>query len=144
MPEDPETRRAMAELATAARSLGLQLDGNRLVKGDTSLDRPAIVFLKDARGGHFAVLRPVGNTGTMVQVIDPPHVPWIADYDQIVSGKTWTGRILVRRDAWIVRNMIPVLMAVAGCVLLVMGLSHGLRTVRGLRMRSTPSQHRQI
>ena len=121
---------SMAELATVGASLGLQLEGVQFARGDSPLDRPAIAFLKDAKGGHFAVLRPVGSTGTMVQVIDPPHVPWIADYDRVFSAKPWTGRILVRCDAWIVRNMISLLMAVAGCILLVAGITRGWRTVR--------------
>jgi len=121
---------SMAELAAAGGSLGLRLEGLRLAKGDKGLDRPAIAFLKDAKGGHFAVLRPVGSTGTMVQVIDPPHAPWIGDYDRVLSAEPWTGRVLVRRDAWIVRNMNPLLMALAGCILLVAGLARGWRTLR--------------
>ncbi|MGC8644430.1 MAG: cysteine peptidase family C39 domain-containing protein, partial [Isosphaeraceae bacterium] len=91
---------SMAELSTAARSLGLPLDGVKLVKGDKPLDRPAIAFFQNARGGHFAVLRPVGTTGTMVQVIDPPHVPLITDYDRILGSKGWTGRILLPSPPW--------------------------------------------
>lgn len=66
---------SMAELAAAARSLGLSLEGVRFDRGDRPPDRPAIMFLKDGQGGHFAVLRPVGTTGTMVQVIDPLRRP---------------------------------------------------------------------
>ena len=33
----------------------------------------------------------------MVQVIDPPSVPRILDYDRVFSGKSWTGRVLVAR-----------------------------------------------
>ena len=86
---------SMAELSAASRSLGLSLEGVRFVKGDKALDRPAIAFFKDEKGGHFAVLRPVGTTGTMVQVIDPPSAPWIADYDRVLASKPWTGRILI-------------------------------------------------
>jgi len=121
---------SMAELAAAARSLGLSLEGVRFGKPDKALDRPAIAFVKDARGGHFAVFRPVGTTGTMVQVIDLPHVPWIADYDRVFSAKPWTSRILIRRDAWIVRNIVPLLMAAAGCILFIAGFTRGRRAVR--------------
>ncbi|MGC8643672.1 MAG: cysteine peptidase family C39 domain-containing protein [Isosphaeraceae bacterium] len=86
---------SMAELSAAARALGLPLDGVKFVKGDKPLDRPAIALFQNARGDHFAVLRPVGTTGTMVQVIDPPHVPAIMDYDRILGSKGWTGRILL-------------------------------------------------
>ena len=89
---------SMGELKAAAANLGLILDGVRFNKGDKPLKRPAIAFLEDGSAGHFAVLRPVGTTGTMVQVIDPPHVPWIADYERILSTRSWTGRILVPRE----------------------------------------------
>jgi ABC-type bacteriocin/lantibiotic exporter with double-glycine peptidase domain len=135
---------SMAELAASSAALGFRLDGVRFGKGDQVLTRPVIAFFKSAEGGHFAVLRPVGTTGTMVQVIDPPHVSRIVDYTQVLSAKSWTGRILTARDAWIVRNMIPLLMAVAGWILLVLGLTRGLRTVRGLGVRSAASQHGQI
>lgn len=88
---------SMAELAAASRALGLALDGVQLAKGGPPLDRPAIVFLKDAQAGHFALLRPVGTTGTMVQVIDAPSAPQIVDMSRLVAMKSWTGRALVPR-----------------------------------------------
>ena len=66
---------SMAELAAVASRVGLSVEGIRCEQGDRPLDRPAIYFIKHAKGGHFAVFRPVGVTGTMVQVIDPPVVP---------------------------------------------------------------------
>jgi ABC-type bacteriocin/lantibiotic exporter with double-glycine peptidase domain len=92
---------SMAELAGASASLGLTLDGIRFDKDSQPLAKPAIAFFKDSRGGHFAVLRPVGTTGRMIQVINPPYVPFIADRDQVVAQKAWTGRVLVSRDSWI-------------------------------------------
>jgi hypothetical protein len=106
----------MAELAAASRSLGMELDGVEFVKGDKSPDRPAIAFLSDARGGHFAVLRPVGATGTMVQVIDPPHVPWITDCDRLLAARGWTGRILLPRERWSRRFAAPVAVAALGAI----------------------------
>ena len=114
---------SMAELIVAARSLGVELEGVEFGKGNGALNRPAIAFFKDAKGGHYAVLRPVGTTGTMVQVIDPPRVPWIVDYDRVFSAKPWTSRILIRRDAWIVRNKTPLLMATVGSSLLLLGFA---------------------
>lgn len=109
---------SMAELADAATSLGLGLEGVRFVQGDRALDRPAIAFIKDSRGGHFLVLRPVGTTGTMVQVIDPPHVPQIMDYERLFESRAWTGRILLPREPWLARHAVPIVLA-ALCVPLV-------------------------
>jgi hypothetical protein len=110
---------SMAELSAASRALGLDLEGVKFVKGDKELDRPAIAFLKDAKGGHFAVLRPVGTTGTMVQVIDPPYAPWIADYDRVLSTRSWTDRILVPRRPWLGRNAVSLSLAVVGATIFV-------------------------
>jgi ABC-type bacteriocin/lantibiotic exporter with double-glycine peptidase domain len=118
----PPSRRegySMAELSAASRSLGLEMEGIQFTKGDKALSRPAIAFLKDARGGHFAVLRPVGTTGKMVQVIDPPHAPWIADYDRVFSARPWTGRLLYPRASWSARYAHPLLLASVCSVLLI-------------------------
>ena len=112
---------SMTELAGAAWSLGLPLDGVKFMKGDKPLGRPAIAFFQNARGGHFAVLRPVGTTGTMVQVIDPPHVPLITDYDRILGSKGWTGRILLSGPPWYKRR--STFSAVAGVCLLFVALT---------------------
>lgn len=88
---------SMMELAKASSTLGLLLDGRKLTKSDRRLDRPAIAFLEDARGGHFAVVRPVGVTGTLVQVIDAPYAPRIVDIDRLFDSRQWTGRILIPR-----------------------------------------------
>ena len=123
---------SMADLAAASRSLGGRMEGVRFSCGreDMPLTRPAIAFVNGARGGHFAVLRPVGATGTMVQVIDPPGAPRITDYDRILSSKAWTGRVLVPRDPWIVRNAVPLATGAAGFVLLLAGLTLTLRATR--------------
>jgi hypothetical protein len=96
---DPEGY-SMAELAAASEALGLGLEGVRFAKGDPNPDRPAIAFVKNARGGHFTVLRPVATTGAMVQVIDPPAPPWITDYDRLFVDGLWTDRILIPRSPW--------------------------------------------
>jgi hypothetical protein len=54
----------------------------------------------------------------MVQVIDPPHVPWITDYDRLFASRPWTGRILLPRDPWPVRYAVPLSIAVA-CIPIV-------------------------
>jgi hypothetical protein len=132
---------SMTELATASAKLGLELEGVRFAQGDRPLDGAAIAFFRNGQNGHFAVLRPVGTTGTMVQVIDPPRAPWIADYERVVSGTTWTGRILVRRGAWMVRNQVPLLMALAGCVLLTLGMNQRLRIQSSRMLRITICKH---
>ena len=127
LPPRPRDGYSMAELAAASSSLGLGLEGVEFRRGDEALGHPAIVFLKSAKGGHFAVLRPVGTTGTMVQVIDPPNVPWIADYDLPFSVKSWTGRVLVPRDPWYVRYASSLIAVLGGVALFMVALQQRRR-----------------
>ena len=72
--------------------------------------------------------RSVGTTGTMVQVIDPPYAPWIADYSQLFTAKPWTGRLLIPLDPWPVRYAIPLLMSAAGLILFAVAVRRGMRS----------------
>jgi hypothetical protein len=101
---------SMSELAAAARAFGLTLRGIRLGPRDIPLDRPAIAYLKNSGEGHFVVLRPVGSTGRMAQLIDPPFAPVIIDYRDLFRGPAWTGRLLLPEygsERWAWRIGIP-------------------------------------
>jgi Peptidase C39 family len=120
---------SMAELARAAKALGLRVEGVTFNRGDKALTRSAIAFFRDAKGGHFAVLRPVGITGTMVQVVDPPNMPWIADYDRLFSSGQWTGQVLVPTEPWIIRNTFALVIGAGGFILVGTGLAYGLKII---------------
>ena len=113
---------SMAELMAASRSLGLTLEGVQLAAGDVPPNRSAIVFLKDAKAGHYVVVRPVGTTRTMVQVIDPPSAPRITDYDRLQKTRSWTGRALVPSSPYLVRSVVPSFLAVGGAIAILVGL----------------------
>jgi len=107
---------SMAELIAASGRVGLPLEGIRLTGEDLSIQEPALFYLEGKPDGHFAVLRPVGVTGKMVQVIDPPFPPRVLDYRQLKAVPGWTGRVLVRREPWYRRSWIP--LSFAGVALL--------------------------
>jgi hypothetical protein len=86
---------SMAELTQAAGALGVPLEGRRIRPGDFPLDRPVIAYLENRQRSHYVVLRPVGRTGTMVQLLDPPFDPRVLDYDQLRKFPEWTGKALV-------------------------------------------------
>ncbi len=68
----------------------------------------------------------------MVQLIDPPHVTRIVDYTTLFASKAWTGRILIRADAWYERPLV-----VAGLCAGLACLGAGLWTWRrGRRARA--------
>ena len=118
---------SMAELSAAAKSFGLELEGIRFGPGDKALERSAIAFLKSAKGGHYVVLRPVGSTGTMVQVIDPPNAPWIADYDRIFAVKSWTNRIIYPRRGWLGGEKYVLLVVCLSALLLIIAFRRRLQ-----------------
>ncbi len=122
---------SLSELAGAAGRLGLPLRGVRFGEGDSPLDRSAIVFIQEAQGGHFAVLRPVGTTGTMVQVIDPPMPPQIVDYDRLFRDSPWTGKILVPAPPWYERVGL-VLVGATGLGLILIPIAVRMRRSRGV------------
>jgi hypothetical protein len=112
---------SMEDLARAGARLGLPLEGIRLGKRDVPLQKPVIAFLKMPLGGHFVVLRPVGATGTRVQVINPPSPPQIVDYDQLLKSPAWTGMVLVPGSWWSVPR-VATLAALIGSALVVLAL----------------------
>ena len=127
---------SMAELQDAAALFGLRLDGLQLNRRAEVLDQPMIGFLQSPSKGHFVVLRPVGTTGTMVQIIDPPNAPWIGDLNRITSKKVWTGRVLVPHKPWFARILTPLSLGSAALAVLLVVVS---RLPRGRRF-SLPVQ----
>jgi hypothetical protein len=126
---------SMAELRDTAGRLGLPLDGIQLGESRAPLPRPAIVFMTNAQNGHFVVLRPVGTTGTMVQVIDPPRVPRIVDYADLVKSKSWTGRALVRAEGWLNPRSAAAAALAASAALTALLAVRGWRGIRPARAR---------
>jgi len=93
----------MSDLKDAAGRLGLRRVGVRFDRSKVPLNRPAIAFLSTPGEGHFIILRPIGVTGKVVQVIDPPSGPVVMDDDRLLASPAWTGRLLVpeTRAEWI-------------------------------------------
>ena len=118
--------RTPAELRELARRRGLDLEGVRLRGGSGSLDRPAIAFIRVDGHGHYIVLRPVGPSGRMIQVLDPNREPYLLDATELDAEPGWTGIALIpRRRDWnfgLVRSSLVVVCGI--CLLLA---------VRGLR-----------
>lgn len=105
LPEAVREGYSLSELQRAAGRLGLETEGVVDSKRAGVWDRPAIAHVQSpGEPGHYMVVRPVGQSGTKVQVIDPPFVPRIVDRDRLREMPQWTGHLLRRRDPWIVRH----------------------------------------
>ncbi len=118
LPNTTEQGLSMADLIDGARHQGVRLRGLRFRLEDAPLDRSAIAWLRqgDEPDGHFVLLKPVGETGTMVMVLDFPSPNRVLDYADLTASPQWTGRILISED----RNKIIMsnLMLVGGLVVL--------------------------
>ncbi len=92
---------SMKELRDVAWSFGLNLEGRHIGKDIRAIDRPMLAFIKDDRLRHFLVIRPVGHTGSLVQVIDSNEPPQIMDKADLVASNQWTGVVLApKRTSW--------------------------------------------
>ncbi len=86
---------SLVELRQAARDLGLELRGVRIDPKAWPLDRPALVRLDRGGIGHFVVVRPIGHTGELAQVIDVVDGVRVEDARRFFASKEWTGVALI-------------------------------------------------
>ena len=95
LPSPQPSGYSMKELRDAASESGLNLVGMMLNKRNDSIDRPMIVFLKRPKHNHFVVIRPVGHSDNLVQVLDNTGSPIVVDKAQLFESPEWTGLALV-------------------------------------------------
>lgn len=86
---------SLKELRDVAARYGLRLSGARRLGGRETPDRPAIVLLNHEPHGHFVVIRPVGHTGKLLQVLDPNDEPEVIDAIVLYGSGAWTGLALM-------------------------------------------------
>lgn len=107
---------SMIELRDAARKHGLRLTGVQLNRLDYGFDQPSIVLLKQGEHGHFVVLRPVGHTGKLIQLIDAGGGSEVLDYVDVCKRPDWTGvALVVAKPPW-ATTILPCIAATAGAV----------------------------
>jgi ABC-type bacteriocin/lantibiotic exporter with double-glycine peptidase domain len=85
------------DLRDAAGRLGLPLDAVLLTKQRSAIRAPVLVFIKGNQEGHFLVVRPVGHTGNLVQIIDGERTPIVVDAARLFASNGWTGLALILR-----------------------------------------------
>jgi hypothetical protein len=128
LPAESRAGHSLAQIRDAAAACGLGLRGVRIRRSDWPLDRPALIHLDRHTSGHYVVIRPVGHSGRLVQVIDAPNRVETLDFDHLISSPDWTGLALIpRRPNW--AGGVGIVLAIAASVLVLM------RTVARLRHR---------
>ena len=121
----------MAELRDAARSFGLTLTGVKFSQSSRAPDRPALVFLKQDDHGHFLIVRPVGHSGKLIQIIDSVGDPIVVDAVNLYASPQWTGLVLIPvRPHWPLRVAFGML-TISGLAFVVLLGANRYRAVRG-------------
>jgi ABC-type bacteriocin/lantibiotic exporter with double-glycine peptidase domain len=105
---------SMLELREAANRLGLPLRAVAAREPGSWPERPAIALLGRGEHGHFVVVRPVGHTNRLVQVIDSNAAPRVVDLAELMGSPEWTGRVLVSSSGG--RTAAGLLMIASGLV----------------------------
>lgn len=96
LPVGAENGLSFQDLKRTARRYGLELRGVRIERTGRSPTRPTLVFTRhDSPTGHFLVIRPVGDSGRLVQVFDGLKDPEVIDADAFESRLDWTGLALI-------------------------------------------------
>ncbi len=133
-------KRSLQELRDCAKFFGLELKGVLLPKTGLAPETVALVHLKRKPDGHFVVIRPVGHSGTFVQVFDGLRSPVIVDAKALYNSPEWTGFALIPdRPNWPAR--IAVGLAVASALALAATLlAPRLRDARRNRPAPMPPQ----
>ncbi len=122
--------RSFLSLRRAAGECGLNLEAVALSKSQSSLNGPALAFIRGENEGHFLVVRPVGHTGRLVQILDGDNDPSVIDVESLRASPAWTGLILIpKRTNW------PAVVSVV--VFLASTLALALRLIIHRSRRST-------
>ena len=101
---------SMAEIQDASQHFGLTLKGVRLPRSDRAPYLPSIVYVEREDHGHFLVVRPVGHSGNLVQVIDSTGDPVVLDAVDLYASNQWTGLALLPvRPNWPLRTAVGLL-----------------------------------
>jgi hypothetical protein len=137
---------SLRELSSASERLGLRLNGLEW-NAKHPPTRAAIAWMKPETAGHFVLIRPVGVTGAMVQIIDPPAAPRILDFQTLARSPEWTGRLLVPDEGLSPRRILIFtawLLAIA--IPATLFRSHLIRAASRVfeRLRQTPNQPNEL
>jgi Peptidase C39 family len=116
LPPMPRDGYSMKELREAARGCGLRISGVRLKDPARDLDRPAIAFLKQ---GHYVIVRPVGHTGRLVQVVDGTEFSAIMESEELFRSPNWSGLVLIPRGYPLERSAAIAFLCIMGAGMLL-------------------------
>lgn len=90
--------RSLHDLIVAAEGLGLDLKAVRTSGPPDLPRRTCLAYLRRGEHGHYVILRPVGHSGRLLQVLDGPLPPTVVDAADYCRSDGWTGIVLLRAE----------------------------------------------
>lgn len=97
LPDRGPDGHSLLELRETARRHGLTLDACVIPKKPGTIQSPVLLYFKGQNAGHFLVVRPVGHTGRLVQILDGEFTPEVIDAERLMASPAWTGIALIPR-----------------------------------------------
>ncbi len=97
LPDPRSDGYSLQELIDCAKANRFSLMGIQLPGTDLAPQKQAIVFMDRKTHGHYIVIRPVGRSNRLVQVLDADGQPTIVDYEILRNKPDWTGIALVEK-----------------------------------------------
>jgi ABC-type bacteriocin/lantibiotic exporter with double-glycine peptidase domain len=100
IPGESRINHTMQELADGAEICGVHLKGVQLsARHAIRPTSPSICFMNQDPHGHFIMIRPVGHSGKLVQVLDSTRLPEVMDWTTLQNSRGWSGTLLVHEQA---------------------------------------------
>lgn len=98
LPQAGGDGRSLLELKQTASRLGLEIEGRLIEDRRIAPTAPWIAFIDKQEHGHFLVVRPIGHTGRLIQILDGLAPPAVLDAADFFSGPEWTGMVLIPKS----------------------------------------------
>jgi ABC-type bacteriocin/lantibiotic exporter with double-glycine peptidase domain len=122
LPKPSSQGYSIGEMRKASRQLGLSLIAEQIELPKQKMNQPAIVYLQRPNEGHFIFIRPVGETGRMIQVLEYPFAPKVMDLDYFVTHSGWKGIALFPAPSFSTLNAVVVSVGISSVAFLVIYL----------------------
>jgi hypothetical protein len=115
LPSSNAKENSLIELRDASLRFSLNLEAMQLPPNRELPEQPLIALMSNGETGHFVIVRRVGFSGKLVQVLDSSRETRVVDAEKLMKSPEWTGYVLVpARIDWVQR--------VAICVALMSGV----------------------
>jgi hypothetical protein len=122
---------SLKALQDAASAFGLDLDGVQLHRTDDFQYGPILSYSNKPPHGHYVLVRAVGTSGKLVQVLDGFRAPEVIDYIDLIGRSDWTGMALVPRRRTLTGHVSWILMGLGSVVLSVTVVFWAVKLGRG-------------